>query len=416
MRKIKAAVLGAGLIGKAHIEAIRRLGYVEVVAIGQSTQATADQYARELHVPKAYGNYIDLLNDEEIEVIHNCTPNHMHFEMNKQALLHGKHLLSEKPMTLTSEEAKELYLLAEEKQLATAVNFVYRQFPMVQHLKSMVTDHDLGDIRIVQGHYLQDWLFYQTDYNWRMEPMYGGETRAISDIGSHLYDLVQYVTGLRITEVLADSAIVIPQRFKPTNSSHSSSDALNASLNAQPSTPLSAFSNAPTSAQSTASSTTVLNQGEALELIDIKNEDYCAVLVKFNNGARGVLTVSQVSAGKKNALGISLDGSIASGAWEQEEPCKLTLGYRDKPGETVMRDSNLVKKQAIPFVHYPSGHVEGWADSLKNMMHQFYGSISNQVGIPDSVASFKEGYQIMLINEAIVQSAKSGTWVSVIQV
>lgn len=159
-----------------------------------------------------------------------------------------------------------------------------------------------------------------------------------------------------------------------------------------------------------------MNKEDTIELVDIKNEDYCSVLVRFNNGARGVLTVSQVSAGKKNALGINLDGSIASGSWEQEEPCRLSVGYRDKPGETVMRDSNLVKKQAIPFVHYPSGHAEGWADSLKNMMHHFYESISNQAGLSSSVASFKEGYQIMLINDAIVKSVKSGTWEKVAQI
>lgn len=151
MRRIKAAIIGAGFIGKAHLEAVRRLGYVDIVAIGQNGQDKADAYAEALKIPKAYGNYMDLLNDPEIEVIHNCTPNHLHFEINKQVLLHGKHLLSEKPLTLTREEAKELYELASHTSLVTGINFNYRQFPMVQHLKSMVKDKDLGRLILLEA-------------------------------------------------------------------------------------------------------------------------------------------------------------------------------------------------------------------------------------------------------------------------
>ncbi|WP_261305819.1 Gfo/Idh/MocA family protein [Paenibacillus andongensis] len=382
MRKIKAAIIGAGFIGKAHLEAMRRLGYVDIVAIGQSNQKHAEEYAKTLNIPKAYGNYMDLLQDEEIEVVHNCTPNHLHYEINKQALLHGKHLLSEKPLTLTSVEAKELYELALEKGLITGINFNYRQFPMVQQLKNMVNDNDLGEIRIIRGSYLQDWLLYNTDYNWRMEPQFGGETRAISDIGSHLFDLVQYVTDLRITEVLADISIVHPIRYKPSKSGVSFE----------------------------------VNTKDSLQQVDIRTEDYCSIMVKFNNGARGVLTVSQVSAGKKNALEINLDGLNSSGTWKQEEPFKLQMGYRDKPGETILRDPTLLKKKTLPYLHYPSGHEEGWTDSLKNMMQHYYEAVFNNAAPTDSVATFKEGYQITLINDAIIRSVKSGTWENVISV
>ncbi|OAS23459.1 Gfo/Idh/MocA family protein [Paenibacillus oryzisoli] len=381
MKKIKAAIIGAGFIGKAHLEAIRRLGYVEVVAIGQSSEKHAEEYAKSLHIPKAYGNYMDLLQDDEIEVVHNCTPNHLHYEINKQTLLHGKHLLSEKPLTLTSSEAKELYELALEKRLITGINFNYRQFPMVQQLKNMVNDSDLGEIRIIRGSYLQDWLLYDTDYNWRMEPQFGGETRALSDIGSHLFDLVQYVTDLRITEVLADLSIVHPIRY--TSSKNGTSSETN----------------------------------DILKQVDIKTEDYCSVLVRFSNGARGVFTVSQVSAGKKNALEINLDGLTSSGTWKQEEPFKLQMGYRDKPSETILRDPALLKKKALPYLHYPSGHEEGWTDSLKNTMQHFYDAVFNNYETPaDSVATLKDGYQAMLINDAIIRSVKSGTWEAVVSV
>jgi predicted dehydrogenase len=376
MRNLKAAILGAGFIGQAHIEAVRRLGFVEVVAIAQSSQEKADASAKSLNIPKAYGNYMDLLQDQEIDVIHNCTPNYLHYEINKQILLHGKHLLSEKPLTLTSEEAKELYLLAKEKDLVTGINFNYRQFPMVQHLRAMVRENDLGDIRIVRGNYLQDWLLYDTDYNWRMEPEFGGKTRVIGDIGSHLFDLSQYVTGMKITEVMADLSIMIPKRYKPLKGKH----------------------------------TFQSGSKNNAELVDVSTEDYCSVLVRFDNGARGVFTVSQVSAGNKNALELSLDGSIASGSWKQEESFRLLLGYRDKPSETVLRDPSLVKKEALPFLHYPGGHEEGWTESLKNMMKNFYDAIYGKLTHSDSVASFAEGYQIMLIIDAIVKSAKTGNW------
>jgi predicted dehydrogenase len=376
MRKIRAALLGAGFIGKAHIEAIRRLGFVDIVAVAQQSQERADECARELGIPKAFGNYMDLLQDDEIDVIHNCTPNHLHFETNKQILLHGKHLLSEKPLTLTSAEAGELYRLAGEKDLVTGINFNYRQFPMVQHLREMVKDNDLGEIRIVRGHYLQDWLLYDTDYNWRIEPSYGGPTRAIGDIGSHLYDLAQYVSGMKISEVLTDMATVIPTRYKPADG------------------------------QTTFQSGSV----ERGDPVAVSSEDYCSILVKFDNGSRGVFTVSQVSAGSKNALELTLDGSLASGSWKQEEPFKLVMGYRDKPSETVQRDPALLKKQALPFVHYPGGHEEGWTDSMKNTMLRFYETVKDRNKLSDSVASFKEGYQIMLIIDAVLKSASSGTW------
>jgi predicted dehydrogenase len=383
MRKIKAAIIGAGFIGEAHIEAVRRLGFVEVVAIAQNSYEKAVKRAEELCIPRAYGDYKEILRDESIDVIHNCTPNYLHYEINKEILLHGKHLLSEKPLTMSSQEAKELYLLAKEKKLIAGINFVYRQFPMVQHMRGMVRSNELGDIRIVRGEYLQDWLMYDTDYNWRLDPKYGGRTLAIGDIGSHLFDLAQYVTGSKIIEVFAEVATIIPNRMKPRNTQ----------------------------------TTFQKNEHDELQLVAVDIEDYSTILVKFDNSMRGVFTVSQVSAGHKNGLEINLDGSKAAGCWKQEEPNKLWVGYRDRPNEIVLRDPALVNQDALPFVHYPGGHEEGWVDSQKNMMKHFYEAISNKNSrFSDSVASLEEGYQIMLTIDAVIQSAETGRWVKVQQV
>jgi predicted dehydrogenase len=377
LKKIKAAIIGAGFIGKAHIEAIRRIGFVDIVAIAQSNQQQAEAYSSQLSIPRAYGDYMELLQDDEIDVIHNCTPNHLHFEINKQCLIHGKHLLSEKPLTMVTAEAKQLYELASNKQLVAGVNYNYRQFPMIQQLKSMIQDHDLGDVKIIRGSYLQDWLLYQTDYNWRMDPRLGGSSRALSDIGSHLFDLVQYVSGLKIEEVMGDISIIHPERLKSTaGAGHS-------------------FQN---------------SSSEQLVPVPITTEDYCSVFVKFNNGIKGVLTVSQVAAGKKNALEIHIDGTKASATWHQEEPFILLLGHRDKARETYLRDPGQMKQPALDYVHYPGGHEEGWTDSLKNMMYNFYKAVQKGTELTHSVASIKDGYQTQLIIDAILASVQTKTW------
>lgn len=378
MKKLNAAIIGAGFIGEAHIEAIRRLGYVDVVAIAQSSKEKAEARAAALGIAHAYGDYRAILEDSSIDVIHNCTPNHLHYQLNKEILHSGKHLLSEKPLTMTSEEAKQLAALAEQTGLVCGVNHNYRLYPMVQQMKAMVQAGDLGKIHLVRGEYLQDWLLFATDYNWRLEPQYGGKTRAIGDIGSHLYDLAQYVIGSCIVEVFADLATFLPKRKKPRQ----------------------------------AQITFRQNQQETEE-VDVHSEDYGTVIARFENGARGVFTVSQMTAGKKNGLALHLDGAKASASWHQEEPFKLSLGYRDRPNEILLRDASLVRKEAVPYIHYPGGHEEAWADGMKNMMQQFYGSIRSGQQLPHAVASFREGYRIMLIIDAIVASARSGQWVKI---
>lgn len=380
MKTLKAAILGAGFIGRAHLEAVRRLGFVEVVAIAQSSEARAKELAKQLHVPRAYGDYRDVLRDPDIDVIHNCTPNHLHYAINKAVLEHGKHLLSEKPLTMTSAEARDLWQTAKGKRLVAGVNFNYRQFPLVQQMRAMVRSGELGDVRIVRGEYLQDWLLYETDYNWRLEPQYGGSTRALGDIGSHLIDLAQYVSGKRIAEVFADMATVVPVRLKPRSGRL----------------------------------TFETGGADDAEPVKVDTEDYSSVLVRFDDGTRGVFTVSQVSPGCKNGLALYLDGSKAACGWEQEQPARLWIGRRDRANETLMRDPSLVGREVASFVHYPGGHEEGWADALKNMMLNFYRAVADGADAPpDSVASLEEGYRVMLVLDAVVRSAKEGRWVKV---
>lgn len=384
MQKIKVGIVGTGFIGPTHIEAIRRLGFVDVIGLVENNAETAAKKASELSIPKSYGNLSEMLRDPEIEVVHNCTPNHLHFQINKEIILAGKHIISEKPLALSSEESRELLELAREHKVVHGVNFNYRQFPIVCQLKSMVDHQELGSINIVHGSYLQDWLLFDTDYNWRLSPEAGGRSRAVADIGSHWCDTVQYVTGKKIVEVLADLATIIPIRRKPKG-------------------------NGSTFGLSS-------NQEDLYEPVPIATEDYATVIIRFEDGSRGTFTVSQVSAGRKNRLSFEINGSKSSAAWNQEEPEKLWIGHRGRPNEILMADPSLFAEEARSQIHHPGGHNEGWPDALKNMMLNYYTYIlegKNPFTDLTPFATFEDGHISMCITDAILESHENSRWVKV---
>jgi predicted dehydrogenase len=384
MKKIKVGVIGTGFIGPTHIEAVRRLGFVEVAGLAASSFEKAKETAAELGIAKAYRDYREMLEDPEIEVVHNCTPNHLHFSINKEIILAGKHVLSEKPLAMNSHESAELLELAKKHGVVHGVNFNYRQMGSVQNLEKMVAGGEFGHINLVHGSYLQDWLLFETDYNWRLAPEMGGKTRAVADIGSHWCDTVQYVTGKRIVEVFADMATVLPVRKKPL-----------------------------------ANVSTFGAQSEdeiSYEDVEIKTEDHASVLVRFDDGSKGVFTVSQVSAGRKNRLSFEIDGSKSSASWNQEEPEKLWIGHRDKPNELLLADPSLFRPEAKSSIHHPGGHNEGWPEGLKNMMFNFYSFIRDgkdlKVDKPN-FATFEAGHLSMCITDAILESHEQQKWVKV---
>ncbi len=384
MEKVKVGIIGTGFIGPTHIEAIRRLGFVEVVGLAENSQEAAEQKAAELGIPKAYGDYRDMLQDSEIQVVHNCTPNHLHFAINKEIILAGKHVLSEKPLAMSSEESAELLALAKEHKVVHGVNFNYRQFPIVKQLAAMIKNGELGKVNLVHGSYLQDWLLFETDFNWRLAPEVGGKSRAVADIGSHWCDTVQHVTGKRIVEVFADLATVIPVRKKSTSNV--------ATFGAQQ------------------------EQETTYEDVPINTEDYASVLVRFEDGTKGVFTVSQVSAGRKNRLSFEINGSQKSAYWNQEEPEKLWIGHRDRPNEVLQADPALFLPEARSSIHHPGGHNEGWPDALKNGMLNFYNFIregKDPLNDQANFATFEDGHISMCITDAILESHEQQKWVKV---
>lgn len=380
--KIPAGIIGTGFIGPAHVEAARRLGNVEIVAVAEANLDLAKAKAAAMSIPKPYGNYQDLLADPEIQVVHNCTPNHLHFQVNKDILAAGKHVVSEKPLAMTTAESSELVRLVKESGRINAVSFNYRFYPLMQHAREMVKAGDVGDIFAIHGSYLQDWLYLSTDWNWRLVPELSGESRAIADIGSHWCDLLQFITGLTITRVMADLHTVHKTRMKPKK-------------------------------QVETYSGKVLTP-EDYEPQPINTEDYASVLFELSNGAHGVFTVSQISAGRKNRLYFEIDGSKCALGWDQENPNEMWIGHREKANEILAKDPSLLHAAAREYAHYPGGHPEGYPDGPKNLLRNVYRAVEKGA-MPDKPdwSTFEDGHKEVAICEAVLASHKAKSWVEV---
>jgi predicted dehydrogenase len=376
-------LVGAGFVGPHHVDAVRRLGFVDVVAVAGSSKASAQAKADALHIAKAYGSYQELLDDPAIQVVHNATPNYLHYEVNAAAIARGKHVVSDKPLAMTAAEAKSLLDQATKAGIVHAVTFNYRGNPLVQQARLAIARGDIGTPTFVHGQYIQDWLLKDTDYSWRLEPDKGGASSALGDIGSHWCDLAQHMSGLRITEVLGEITTTIKKRKKPSGSRE-------------------AFA---------------AGGSGATTDVEIKVEDLASVLVRFDNGAKGAFSVGQVCAGHKNDLQVEVCGSKASMKWKQEEQNELWIGHRDGPNQILQKDPSLLDADVRGYAHLPGGHQEAWADAFCNLMRDIYGFIaagkSAKDPHPPSFATFEDGYRANCVVEAILESAKAGAWTKV---
>jgi len=381
MKKFKVAIAGTGFIGPAHIEALRRLPDVEVVGLTDVTPEIAKQKAELLGVEVAYAGYDDLLK-ADIDCVHICTPNFLHYGMAKKALEAGKNVVCEKPLSMTISEAEDLVALAKKTGLVNAIHFNLRYYPLIRQMKTMREKGDLGEVFSVMGSYLQDWLYYETDYNWRLEPDKSGDSRAIADIGSHLIDLVEYITGLEITEVMADFNTVHKTRKKPLK-------------------PIETYSGK-------------MLQPEDYAAVPINTEDYATVLLRFDNGNKGVITVSQVAAGRKNRGSLEIAGSKQTFAWCSETPNEMWIGKRDTPNAVLMRDPSLMYAESSALASFPGGHNEGFPDTSKQLFKEVYKAIKEGKQ-PESplFPTFKDGLREMILCERIVESNKKQAWVKI---
>jgi len=385
MKSLRAGIIGSGFMGAAHVEALRRIGGVDIRAIASIDHPRAEEIAKQFDIDQVYDRWEELLENPGIDVVHNCTPNNLHYQINRAALEAGKHVISEKPLTISSKESSELVELSKKTRRVTAINFNYRFYPVIQHARNMIRDNRLGDIYLVHGNYLQDWLYYDTDYNWRLETEISGVSRAIADIGSHWCDMLQFLTGQKIVEVFADLVTIHKKRKKPEHD-------------------IETFKGKEESFVSQYSE------------IEIKTEDTGSVLVHFESGTTGVFTVSQVSAGRKNYFSFEIDGSKKALAWNQEEPNQLWLGYREKPNEIIIKDPSLLDNEARTYAHYPGGHPEGYPDGPKNLFRNVYRFIregKDPLKQEPDFPTFADGHRENLITEAVLESHKQKKWIDV---
>jgi predicted dehydrogenase len=377
VKKLKAAIFGTGFMGRVHTEGLRRLGNVEVIGVAARTAEAARKFADAMNIERATANYQDLLADPELDAVHICTPNELHFPMAQAAMQAGKHVLCEKPLASTIAEAEAMIALAAEKKLANCTFYNVRAYPQVQNMRRMREAGELGDILVVQGTYSQDWLLYDTDWNWRIE---SGSSRTFADIGTHWCDLAEHITGQRIMSLCADLTTFLTKRKKPKGSVE------------------------------TFTGKTL--QPSEYDEVPIKTEDFGAMMFALGEHAKGSLTVSQVSVGRKNRLFIEIFGTKASVAWNTEYPDELWIGHRNSPNEIVIKDPSLLAEGAKSWADLPGGHSEGYDDTFKQIFRRFYRRVADAQA-PIEYPTFEDGIRQLRVLDTVLESSQKRAWVQV---
>jgi predicted dehydrogenase len=385
MKPIRTAIFGTGFMGRVHLEAVRRLESVEAVAIAGRNLDAARRLGAGFSISTIATDYRDVLRDPEIDAVHICTPNAQHFPMAKDALQASKHVICEKPLATSLEEAEELVSLAVDQGVRNCVCHNLRYYPMVQQMRRLCEAGNLGEILVVQGTYFQDWLLYDTDWNWRVNAKAGGPSRCMADIGSHWFDMAEHVTGLRVTSLCADLQTFHPTRKQPKHS-------------------VETFANK------------LLGAEDYIETA-VDTEDFGAVIFRMGARARGSVTASQVSSGRKNRLSMEIYGTRSSVAWNQERPDELWVGHRDAGNQIFIKDPSLLKLEARSYADLPGGHSEGYDDTFKQVFRRFYASIgapaTDKAGTAPEYPQFADGLRQLVILSAALQSHRTRSWADV---
>jgi predicted dehydrogenase len=378
--EVNAGVVGIGFIGKAHVEALRRIG-VNVLGVVGSSPDRARRIAESEDLPRVYDSVDAMANDPSIDAIHIASPNNVHFAQAMAVLSAGKHVVCEKPLAVTSEQSSQLVSAAADAGVVNAICFNLRFYAGVLESKAMVSDGGLGKVNYITGKYFQDWLLRDTDWNWRLVPDEAGELRSVGDIGSHWLDLARFMTGQDVVEVMADLHTFVPVRRHPAG-------------------PVETFA--------------VSTDGEDLVEETMTSDDAASIMLRFSNGAQGLAAISQVSAGRKNAVSFEIDGSESSASWFSENPDMLLIGHRGRPNEYLHRDPSLMHPEVATHIGYPGGHVEGYPDTFRALFAAVYADIAN--GTPSgepAYPTFADGHDALLVTEAVATSAQEQRWVKV---
>src|SRR5260370_19131972 len=376
--KAEAAIIGLGFVGKAHLEALRRLGIVVSGILGSSPERSRET-AKDLGIARAYSSLDELVSDSGVTVVHMCAPNQVHHDQSKAAREGGKQVLCEKPLAMNPRESGDLLELARKSKRVGAVAYNLRYYPLCHQARALVEEGAIGEPRLIHGSFLQDWLLYPTDWNWRLQPELGGDMRVVADIGTHWLDLLTWITGNKVTELCADLATVIPVRKRPRGRVQ-----------------------------------TFQQTAGATDDIKITTDDYASILLHFAGGARGVCTVSQISAGRKTRLWFEIDGSEGSLAWNSEDPNMLWIGRRREPNQELIKDPSLMSPETPGYAAYPGGHAEGYPDTFVQLFKHFYAYLdAGNFSKPRAFPTFETGHEEMHLCEAIAQSTNHRRWIAI---
>lgn len=372
------AIIGLGFVGKAHLEALRRLAMPVRGILGSSAERTQEA-ARNLKLEHAYSSLEELCRDSSVSAVHVCSPNYVHYQQAKAAMEAGKHVMCEKPLAMDTRQSSSLIDLSRKLNLVGAVTYNLRYYPLCQEARAMVQKGLIGEPRLIHGSFLQDWLLYPTDWNWRLQPELGGEMRAVADIGTHWLDLLIWITGRKVTELCADLATMVPVRKRPRGRVE-----------------------------------TFKQSAAATDDVKITTDDYASILLHFEGGAHGVCTVSQISAGRKTRLWFEIDGTEGSLAWNSEDPNMLWIGRRREPNQELIKDPSLMSPETRGYAAYPGGHAEGYPDTFVQLFKDFYAYLdAGDFSKPRSFPIFETGHEEMRLCEAIALSSRERKWLNI---
>jgi predicted dehydrogenase len=377
---IVAGVVGVGFIGAAHVEALRRIG-VSVKGVVGSSPERGRARAASAGLPPAYQSLEEMLADPAIDVVHIASPNHVHAEQAKAVLVAGKHVVCEKPLAVSSSDTADLAAQAKKSNLVNAVCFNLRFYPVCHQMRAMVAAGAIGAPRFLTGSYLQDWLLLPTDWNWRLVPEQAGQLRAVADIGSHWLDLSRFISGKRVTEVMAELHTFVPERHHPPG-------------------PVETFA--------------VVQATSNLVTETMSSDDAASIMLRYGEGVRGLVAVSQVAAGRKNSISLEVDGSEAALHWLSEDPDRLWIGHRGRPNEILQRDPALMDESARRITGYPGGHVEGYADTFRALFSRVYADVARGAPSPEpDYPTFADGHDAVCVTDAVAASAITAQWTKV---
>ena len=373
---VGVGVVGTGWMAATHAEALRRLGH-DVVGVAGRTAERAREALPAVGARRAYRDLDEMLGDPDVEVVHVTSPNDVHAAQAAAALRTGRHVVCEKPLGVSATQTAELLALARSSGLVHAVCLNARFYPQVQNAAGLVADGAVGSPRLVTGSYHQDWLARDTDWNWRLDATRQGQLRAVADIGSHVLDLVEFVSGARIVEVVADLHTFLPQRVRPDRE-------------------VGTFAGGAADGGTT---------------VAVNSDDAAGLLLRLDGGARGTCSVSQVSTGRKNRLSVELSGSESSLAWCSEDPERLWVGHRERPNEVVAKDPALMTAAGRAAARYPAGHVEGYPDTFCALFDAVYADV--RAGAPATdprYPTFAAGHDVALVADAVLDSSRTRSW------